>query len=339
MLEVSLLCRTRAFFKRWQFWVGLVVSLFFLFWALRQVSSLVEVGEALKRANYVYVLPALALYFLGVWFRTLRWHFLLSPVKRIPASRLFPVVVIGYMANDVLPARMGEVVRAYVLGEKETVSKTSSLATIAVERIFDGVVLLLFAVAVASLVPFGEGLQNIVRVGGGVFAGGLLIVVLLARWPRLTEALVRAVLTAVPSGIRPRLAQASSSFVDGLQVMQHIDLVLRVVFLSALAWLAEAGMYYLIGMGFDLGQPFHVLVLTTVVANLGTMVPSSPGYVGTFEALSVFTLGLFGVGGDVAMSYTIVLHVALLVPGTLLGFGYLWQHHLSLATTSGSRAP
>ncbi|MBI4321282.1 MAG: flippase-like domain-containing protein [Chloroflexi bacterium] len=317
--------------KRWQLWVGFGVSLFFLYWAFGQVSSLGEVMEALRRANYAYLVPALGIYFLGVWFRAVRWHYLLAPVKRIPFGRLFPIVVIGYMANDVLPARMGELVRAYVMGEKELVSRTSSLTTIAIERIFDGMTLLFLAAAVSFFVPFGQGLQDIVKLGSAAFLGALALVLLLALWPPLMAAILDVVLKFLPIKVRPEVERMATSFVDGLQVMRQARLVILAVVFSALAWLSEAAMYYLIAVGFGLGQPFYVLLLTTVVANLGTLVPSSPGYIGTFEALAVFTLGLFGVGADLAMSYTIVLHVALLVPVTLLGFGYLWQHHISLS--------
>lgn len=317
--------------RRWQFWVGLIVSLFFLVFALRQVNSFGAVIAALAGADYVFIVPALAVYFVGVWLRALRWQRLLAPLKSLSAGGLFPVVVIGYMANDVLPARMGELVRAYILSEREGISKSSSLATIFLERIFDGVVLLLFAAIVSLFIPFEESLQNIVRIASAVFALAILAIMAVALLPNVANRAVALLLKLVPSNMRPRLGEIAAAFVDGLQALQRGRITASVIALTAGAWVCEAGMYYIIGLGFKLGQPFYVFLLTTVVANIGTMVPSSPGYVGTFEALSVFTLGLFKVNPDVAMSYTLVLHVALLVPVTLLGFLYLWQHHLSLA--------
>ena len=94
-------------------WSSVLISAFFLWLALRG-QDLTQTARSLADAHYGYVLPALALYFTGVWVRALRWRVLLSPMGRFPVSSLFPVVVIGYMANDVLPARMGEVVRVYV---------------------------------------------------------------------------------------------------------------------------------------------------------------------------------------------------------------------------------
>ncbi len=316
--------------RRWQLWIGLAISLFFLVWAVRQVNSFSEVVAALPRANYGLVGLALVAYFIGVWLRALRWQCLLAPLKSLSVRKLFPVVVIGYMANDVLPARIGELVRAYILSEREGVSKSSSLATIFLERIFDGIVLLLFAVVVSLFIPLGEGLQNIVRIAAVVFALAIVVFLIMAFSPNTANKVLSSLLKYSPQKVRTRVGGFAASFIDGLQALQRGRLLVSVIALSAAAWLCEAGMYYIIGVGFKLIQPFHVFLLTAVVANIGTMVPSSPGYVGTFEALSVFTLGLFKVNPDLAMSYTLILHVALLVPVTLLGFFYLWQHQLSL---------
>src|SRR5207248_9014715 len=123
----------RPMLKNWRFWLGLLVSLCFLWLALRG-QDLRQVRRALGEADYRYLAPALLLYFAGVWVRALRWRHLLAPVRRLSARALYPVVVVGYMANDVLPWRLGEVVRAYALRERAGVSTSATLATIAVER-------------------------------------------------------------------------------------------------------------------------------------------------------------------------------------------------------------
>ena len=289
--------------------MGLVVSLFFLYWAFQQGSDLRSVARALAQANYLYVVPALVAYFLGVAVRAVRWRLLLRPLKPLPARRLFPVVVIGYMANDVLPARMGEFVRAYVLGRGEGVSKSASLATIFVERVLDGLTMLLFIAAVAMFVPLDVGLGGVVRLAAGLLVALLLLALIIAA--------------------RPKLAAVADRFLSGLGVLQSPRAMLSALGLSLLAWLCEATMYYVLSFGFALGLGFDALVLTTAVVNLGTMVPSSPGYVGTFEALAVFTLRRFAVAGDLALSYAVALHAALLVPVTLLGFYYMWRWHVS----------
>ncbi len=133
----------RAVKKRWQFWIGLVISAIFLWWALKGLV-LADVMQALQGLNYWWLIPAIAVYFVGVWVRTWRWHYLLRPIKAIPTTSLFPIVTIGYAANNIFPARAGEVLRAIVLKRHEGVAISASLATIIVERVYDGVVMLGF---------------------------------------------------------------------------------------------------------------------------------------------------------------------------------------------------
>ena len=130
------------------FWIGILVSAVFVGLFVRS-TDFAEVKRAFEEANYWWVIASLPVYFLGLWLRTIRWQYLLRPVKRVTALRLYPVVIVGLMANNLMPARTGEIVRAYVLGVRERVSKSSALGTIAVDRLFDGLTLvpMMFIVA------------------------------------------------------------------------------------------------------------------------------------------------------------------------------------------------
>src|SRR3989304_3341463 len=129
--------------KRWQFWLGLAISALFLALVLRGLD-LGAFWAEVQAANYWWLLPGVAVYFLAVWARAWRWHYLLRPLKAISTRAMFPIVAIGYMGNNIYPARAGEVLRAVVLKRKEGVPISASLATVIVERIFDGVVMLAF---------------------------------------------------------------------------------------------------------------------------------------------------------------------------------------------------
>ena len=318
-------------------WLGIAISLVFLYWLASQVRDLAHVWGALQQAQYIYLLPALVAYFAGVWVRSVRWHFLLKPVRVVSSERLFPVVVIGYMANNILPARIGELVRAYVLGEREGVSKSATLATIVVERVCDGLVMLAFMLAVGLVVPFGTTLQQMVWATAVLFVGLLVTIAVFAARPDWAERLVGLALRPVPARHRLPFAKIAAAGLTGLAAMRSARGVATAFGLSILAWLCEAGMYYLIAQGFFPDIGLHAMLLTVAVANVGAMIPSSPGYVGTFDALAVFTLGLFGIDGDLALGYTAVLHTALLVPVTLLGFFFMWRENLTLSLLS--RAP
>ena len=129
--------------KRWQFRLGVLISAVFLYFALKGLN-LGEFWQSVKSANYWWIIPGVAVFFVGLWVRAWRWHYLLKPIKKIPTKVMFPITCIGYMGNNIYPARAGEVLRAVVLKRREGVPVSASLATVIVERIFDGVVMLGF---------------------------------------------------------------------------------------------------------------------------------------------------------------------------------------------------
>jgi len=320
-------------FRKRRFWLGTIISLAFLALFFYQID-LAEMVQTLVRANYLYLAPALLIYFVGVWFRALRWRFLLQPLRHLSSRRLFSVVVIGYMANDILPLRAGELVRAYVLGEREGMSKTSVLATIALERISDGLSLLFIAASVSLVLPLADWLRDIVQLLALLFIAALFVFFLMASSRNLTLRATRAVLSVLPSHLSRRGEGMAAHFVSGLQAL-HSPLGLLAVFaISLISWLCEAGMYYLIALSFDIVQPFTVILLVTAAANLAISLPSSQGGIGPFEYFASRTLLIFGVELARSTAYTLVLHAALLLPVIALGFVYLWLENLSLAQLS-----
>jgi len=314
-----------------RFWLGLLISLVLLIVVFYQTDPS-KIWIALQQAQYIYLFPALALYFIGVGVRAARWHFLLRPIKPISARALFPPVVIGYMANDILPARMGELVRAYVLGRQENVSKAATLVTIIVERIFDGLAMLTFIVAgTVALNLADEELNARLRLVGALFIAAILAFALLAGMPRRVERLAHFFIQRLPTEtFRARATALTRALLDGLGVLRSPTDSLAVYALSILAWLFETGMYVVLAWGFNIFLPLPVFLVACAFANLVTIAPSTPGYVGVFDAPIVYVLTLFGIELNLATSYTLVLHAALIVPVTLLGFFYLWRAGLSL---------
>lgn len=335
-------------FKSKQFIIGLVISLVFLVWALSK-EDLGKVGATIVQMNWVILVPALILYFIGVWLRAVRWRILLEPLKpNLPIFRTFEVVVIGYMANNVLPARIGEVVRAYVLGKRENVRKTSTLATILVERIFDGLVMVGFVAAALLFVIFfdkdilstGEGhkfgslvrdYSPVISLAALAFLVFLVVFVLVASSRSRMEGLVGFGIRLLPGRLHERAERLALAFIDGLGSLRSASNLALVFGLSILAWLFEAGMYYLIGnLGFGLTVPVYAYILATGIVNLSTLIPQAPGYVGVFEVVGKGVLvGGFGVESGLATSYVLLLHAALFIPVTLLGAYFLARESLS----------
>ncbi len=321
-----------------KFWLGLAVSLVFLYLAFRG-QDFGKIGQALGEANYWWLIPALIAYFLGVWVRAMRWHFLLGPIKKVPVKRLFPVVVIGYMANDVLPVRMGEVVRSYVLDKRENVSKTAALATIVVERIMDGITMLLFLAGTALFVTINKDIEGIERLASLVFLAFIILFFVVASNRKTLLQLEAFGLKLLPPKLRGKMAGIADKFIDGLQVLRQWRDLVAVFALSVLAWLREATMYWMVTLAFaGLNLSWQAILMTLAVANLFTQVPSTPGYVGPFDfAANKVLVGIFLVPAELAASYVILLHAALYFPVTLWGLVYWVREHFSFKEVEQAR--
>ncbi len=324
-----------ACMKRWQFWVGVAISVIFLYVALRGLR-LGDLGEAFRQANYIWLVPGVAVYFLGVWARAWRWHYLLRPVKPIPTRNMFPIVAIGYMGNNIYPARAGEVLRAVVLKRREGVPISASLATIIVERVFDGVVMLAFVFVnlpeLAKLTHesgFVGDIRSLALVGTGVFVGVLAVFLLAAMFPERSEALVRwGAGRFVPARLREKVLGIAGKFLGGLESLRSPREALMVFLTSVVIWLLETGKYWFVMHAFPFQVSFFTLMLMNGIVNLATTIPSAPGYVGTFDAPGIAVLSAYGVARATAAAYTLVLHVALWVPITALGAYYLAREGL-----------
>jgi len=316
--------------KRWQFWVGVAISVAFLYLALRGLH-LDALGETLKDANYWWLLPGVAVYFLAVWARAWRWHYLLRPVKPVPTRTMFPIVAIGYMGNNIYPARAGEVLRAIVLKRRESVPISASLATIIVERVFDGVVMLGFIflnLPELAQLTSDSGLvgdiQTVALLGTAAFIGVLAVFLLAAMFPKKSEVLIKAVVQRiVPSRYQEKTLDLSARFMGGLASLRSPREALMVFLTSVVIWLLETGKYWFVMHAFPFQVSFFTLMLMNGIVNLATTIPSAPGYVGTFDAPGIAVLTAYGVDQAVAAGYTLVLHAALWLPITALGAYYL----------------
>ena len=318
--------------KRWQFWLGVAVSAVFLYLALKGLD-LGLVWYYIRTGNYWWLIPSVTIYFFGVWARTWRWHYMLRAIKPIPLGRLFPVVCIGYMGNNIYPARIGELLRAYVLKRKEGVAIGASLATILVERIFDGVIMLLFVFVGLPLVPAIPGdWRRFVIVFSLLFFGALAVFFVLAASPRYARAFYNWIIDhLLPARFREPTRDFADRFMEGLYFLRSGRDVAMIFVTSLVVWLAETGKYWFVMHAFDFEVSFFVLMLMNGVVNLFTTIPSAPGYVGTFDEPGIEILKAFGVNENIAGAYTLVLHAALWLPITLLGAYYMWRESLSWA--------
>jgi glycosyltransferase 2 family protein len=316
--------------KKWQLWIGVLVSVLFMWLALRGLH-LGDFWSAVAAANYWWILPGVAVYFVGVWARAWRWHYLLGPIKKIPTSKMFPITTIGYMGNNIYPARAGEVLRAVILKRKEGVPVSASLATIIVERIFDGVVMLAFIFVnlpeLAKLTGasgFVGNIQEVAIYGTAAFIGALVVFLLAAMFPAWTARVGDWFINhLLPERLREKISGIMYKFLEGLASLRSPFNVLMVFLTSVVIWLLETAKYWFVMHAFDFEVSFFALMLMNGIVNLATTIPSAPGYIGTFDAPGIAVLTAYGVDQAMAAGYTLVLHVALWLPITALGAWFL----------------
>ncbi|MBN1285041.1 MAG: flippase-like domain-containing protein [Anaerolineae bacterium] len=307
--------------------LGIVISAVFLYWALEGLE-LGKVWEHIRGANFIWLVPGVGVYFVAVGLRTWRWHYQLRLIKPVPVRRLFPTVVISYMGNNVYPFRAGEVLRAYVLWRDEQISIPASLATIIIERIFDGLTMLIFVFvglpfALSSLAGESAWLIQIAAIATVLFFGALAVFLYLAMRPELAKRVYGWFIDRfLPAAAREPVRGIADRFMDGLVALRSPRDMLMILFTSVLIWLTETLKYWFVMHAFPFETSFFVLMLMTAVVNLATTIPSAPGYVGTFDGPGIATLVAFGVNEAVAGGYTLVLHAALWLPITVLGVYY-----------------
>jgi uncharacterized protein (TIRG00374 family) len=322
--------------KKWQFWLGVLISVFFVWISLRGLR-LGEFWDVVKSANYWWIIPGIAVYFVGVWVRAWRWHYLLKPIKEIPTRTMFPITTIGYMGNNIYPARAGEVLRAVILKRREGVPVSASLATIIVERIFDGVVMLAFVfINLPELAKLTSGsgfvgnIQQVAIYGTAAFLAALVIFLLAAMFPAVTARIGQWFIDRVlPLRLREKTTGIMHKFLDGLASLRSPLNILMVFVTSVIIWLLETSKYWFVMLAFSIKDvSFFALMLMNGIVNLATTIPSAPGYIGTFDAPGIAVLTAYGVPQATAAGYTLTLHAALWIPITLLGAYYLAKEGL-----------
>jgi uncharacterized protein (TIRG00374 family) len=316
--------------KRWQFWVGVLISIIFLWFALRSLK-LDDFWKAVQTADYWWILPGIGVYFLAVLARAWRWHFLLKPIKEIKTRVMFPVTCIGYMGNNIYPARAGEVLRAVVLKRRESVPISASLATIIVEKFFDAVVMLGFVfINIPELARlngssgFVGSIQQVAVIGTILAIIILLIFLLAAMFPLITARFGQWFIDLlVPMRFRDQTSGIMRKFLDGLMSLRSPANVIMVFLTSVVIWLLETVKYWFVMHAFNFTVSYFALMLMNGIVNLVTIIPAAPGYIGTFDASGIAVLVAYGVDQAIATGYTIVLHVALWLPITLVGAYYM----------------
>lgn len=309
--------------------LGFAVSAVLIWYAVRDVS-LDELMGTFSQANYLYLFPALVFTFLFYWLRAIRWRHMLSPIKQVQTSQLFSITVIGFMVNNILPVRIGEVVRAYILGNRENLSKSLSLATVVVERILDGLTILAFLIPGLLLLTFPPVVKS-AAIGLLFFYACLIIFLfLLTFYAGLAARIVRRIVAPFSSVLADRFIGMLRSFCEGLKIFKSGSQVFWIFLYTVSIWVAASLIVMMFLYSFHFSVPLYASFVLLAVIAVGVAVPAAPGFVGPLQMACIIGLAIFGIPKTESLGFSIVYHASQYIPVTLLGLYFMWRSHLHL---------
>jgi uncharacterized protein (TIRG00374 family) len=314
--------------KNKKFWTGIGISVIFLYFALKNIE-IEKVLKAFKEINYIYLFPVIFFTILTYIVRAWRWKYFFRHIKPIPFSSLFSAVMIGFMTNNILPARIGELVRAYCIGKKENISKSMSFATIVLERIFDGFSLLFLFVITLIFYPFPEEVRKIGYLFAAVYiiAAGILISIKV--WDQQAMKIVNLLCSYLPKKVGTTITGYIHSFISGLDVLKNGWDVFLILLYSIILWTISAISFYFMLHGCHLQLSFFAALFILIVIAIGIAIPAAPGAVGTFQYFTMLGLSIFNVDKNIGLTFSIVLHITQIIVPIFIGWIYIYREQIS----------
>ena len=319
------------------------ISLFFLDFVFAEID-LREVGTALAQADYLMLIPSTIFVILHMYFRTLRWQWLLKPLGEVSFWPAFRGLVIGITGNALLPARAGEFIRAYVLGRRTGLSKSGIFATQVVERIFDGLTVLLVLLAVIIWGVQGEILKTAGIIGGVFYVGAMAALFLFMTRRSWLDFFINKF---VPQRWVEPIMGLLDGFGSGLAVLKNPGQLAMVTLWNILTWVMIPISFWFALQAFDFGVPvpWQAAVLMLPMMALGLTIPGAPGGVGAVQAAVKLTLDITFAGLAVGPNFvetvaaaTIIIHASQFVPEIIPGIASFFYEGLTPGDISAGRS-
>ena len=316
--------------------LGVAISAL-LIWLLFRNINFNELVRALKQADYWWLIPNVAFIVMTMYQRAYRWKFMVAPIKKVKFSKLLAATWIGFMANNVLPLRLGEFARAYSLSSQDKqISKSASLATIFVERmVFDLVALL---VIFAGILTFATSLRHHIdddmiaatKIAVAIAIVGIFFIMILATRPGQVGTLLTRYLFFLPDRVKSSIQTIVLKFSRGLEFLKSFKLTSWVAVQTFLIWMFMGISNYFVFKAFNFDIPIDASFVLLVVVSILILTPSTPGFLGVYHYGVVLSLGVYGISDENALSCALVLHATQYIVVTAVGFYFLKKEHLSL---------
>lgn len=316
---------------------GILISIVFLILLFYNIN-INQVIASVKSFNLIYFIPAFLIYTLSYIVRTMRWKELLSVSKEIHFLKVWKALYIGYMANNLLPARMGELYRAHIIGTDQNFKRSSALASIFAERVFDGLTLVSLMIILIIFFYNKPYLTQICLITSTIFFGSFILIIIASRNASLYNHIINFIFKITPKFAKAKLQTILTSFIDGLAVIKSVKTLVFIIITSIIIWTLEGLTVYTIISGFTLttptGEPAvitpSIVAILIVLSAFSTMIPSGPAFIGPYQYAYVLALKLVPLSKDASIAIAVTGQVLMMIPVILIGNILLWKSHLSL---------
>ncbi|OQA89704.1 MAG: hypothetical protein BWY26_01601 [Elusimicrobia bacterium ADurb.Bin231] len=307
--------------------IGVGISVFFIYFVVRNTDCR-NIVSIISTGSYWWVMPAIIGYTLSFVFRAFRWKYLFAPVKTFSPKNLFPSLIMGFAANSIFPMRFGEIMRAYIVGKKYGISKSSAFATIVLERIMDGIsVILLFLLIMPFLPALPSWTRTLLSIAIIFFIGALISASVMILKKDYVKFLRR--IPFIKDTWKEKIVSKASSFIIGLGTIADKKNFSMAIFYSFIVWIFETlNLFFLIKVvGINVSLPVAVFILFVVA--IGVSIPAAPSSIGTFEFFLVGGMVFFGIAKEQALAAGLIVHVIGVVYILLLGLYYFLKEGIS----------
>ncbi|MEW6481391.1 MAG: lysylphosphatidylglycerol synthase transmembrane domain-containing protein [bacterium] len=295
----------------------ILISIFFIYLAIKDLSFS-QVILSFSKIKWQWIGLSFLFIVLGFIVRVIRWRFFfLKPLSFYSLTSSF---LIGLMINNVLPARIGELARPYILKKRENVSISLAFGTILLERVFDGLSVFLFLAILLFVCQFPKKVKTMGFVVASVYILALFFFILIK---------VKKDFVLKKMAFSKKLAGMVEEFAEGFSILGSLKQVFIILLYSIVVWGIYGLFLYFCINGFSLNLPVYVGFFVLVMAVIGVMIPAAPGYLGTYQYFCILALALFGVDKDIAFSYSMVTYIISFVPVTIVGIVFLFLEGLS----------
>ncbi|MDZ4165190.1 MAG: lysylphosphatidylglycerol synthase transmembrane domain-containing protein [Smithellaceae bacterium] len=308
---------------------GLILAGVFTYLSLRNM----DLGDVLVRLSsieYSYLIAALLIIILIQLIRAFRWGMIMSPLGKIAPWDLLAITSIGLLAVVALPARLGEVVRAYLVTRKTAIPMSSALATILVERVLDSIAIVVMAAAVLIFVPLPPWMASASAFFSLITLALIALIFLALIGREKVSGFLTSLIAKLPGRYAEPVKRLIKDFIDGFKILVQEKKIFKAAVLSAIIWLLHVLVIVILFEAFRLPVPLIAAFVLNIVLIVGIAIPAAPGFVGNWHYSSILGLGIFGIAQGEALSFAVVHHFLAVSVVILMGLIFAFTSGISL---------